>query len=175
MARWPGGITASCGAGRSWSWHCRTAEHRATVSPVNAPDTGADVGQAAGAESGHVPPDQTRLRQFVDEQAALRRVATLVAGGARPAEVFTAVADELGRLTGAEATFVSSVDFSNAGWVPSADPTGEHGELEGYTTVLGSYGRVSGEVPVGFRIKLRPGMVTTAALRTGRPARVNGE
>ena len=33
----------------------------------------------------------------------------------------------------------------------------------------------SDEVPVGFRIKLEPGMVTTAALRTGRPARINGE
>ncbi len=30
-------------------------------------------------------------------------------------------------------------------------------------------------VPVGFRRKLHPGMVTTVALRTGRPARVNGE
>jgi hypothetical protein len=38
-------------------------------------------------------------------------VATLAAGGARPAEVFTAVADELGRLIDAEATFVSSVDL----------------------------------------------------------------
>jgi len=42
-------------------------------------------------------------------------------------------------------------------------------------TVLGSYGRVSGEVPVGYRAKLDPGMVTTVALRTGRPARMNGE
>jgi len=42
-------------------------------------------------------------------------------------------------------------------------------------TVLGSYGRVSGEVPVGYRVKLDPGMVTTVALRTGRPARINGE
>jgi signal transduction histidine kinase len=30
-------------------------------------------------------------------------------------------------------------------------------------------------VPVGFRVKLTPGMVMTAALRTGGPARVNGE
>jgi hypothetical protein len=36
-------------------------------------------------------------------------VATLVAGGTRPPEVFTAVADELGHLIGAEATFVSRV------------------------------------------------------------------
>ena len=47
---------------------------------------------------------------LAEEQAALRRVATLVASGARPDEVFSAVADELGGLIGAEATFVSRVD-----------------------------------------------------------------
>ena len=76
---------------------------------MNAPDAGADAGHP-GAGSGHEPPEQTRLRQLAAEQAALRRVATLVAGGARPAEVFTAVADELGQLIGAAATFVSRVD-----------------------------------------------------------------
>jgi GAF domain-containing protein len=132
---------------------------------MNAPDTGADVGHAGGAGADPGPPDQTRLRQLVDEQAALRRVATLVAGGARPAEVFTAVADELGRLIGAEATFVSRVDHS----------PGEREEFEGYLTVVGSYGRLSDRVPVGFRLRLVPGMIQDAALRTGRPARLNGE
>jgi signal transduction histidine kinase len=124
---------------------------------VTAPDTGANVDHAA-AESGDNPPDRTRLRQLADEQAALRRVATLVAGGAHPTEVFTAVADALGHLIGAEATFVSRV----------RDPAGE-------LTVVGSYGRVSDQVPVGFRLKLLPGMVHTVALETGRPARANGE
>ncbi|MFL6163550.1 MAG: GAF domain-containing protein [Jatrophihabitantaceae bacterium] len=110
----------------------------------------------------HERPDQTRLRELADEQAALRRVATLVASGGQPAEVFTAVADELGHLIGAEATFVSRVDH------PS-------GEREGYLTVVGSYGRVSDRVPVGFQLKLLPDMVQAAALRTGRPTRVNGQ
>jgi len=44
------------------------------------------------------PADQERLRQIADEQAALRRVATLVAHGAAPEEVFTAVAGEVGQL-----------------------------------------------------------------------------
>ena len=107
------------------------------------PDTGAD------AEPGRDPPDRARLRQLVDEQAALRRVATLVASGAQPAEVFSAVADELGGLIGAEATFVSRVDLSSADWpgASAADPSGEPAGTE--PTVLGSYGRVSGEVPVG--------------------------
>jgi hypothetical protein len=132
---------------------------------MNAPNTGADVPLPAAARAGHDPPGQTRFRQLAEEQAALRRVATLVAGGAQPTEVFTAVADELGRLIGAEATFVSSVDHLLE----------EDGELEGYITVVGSYGRVSDQVPVGFRLKLLPGMVQTAALRTGLPARINGE
>ena len=144
---------------------------------MNAPDTGADVSQAAVAGAGHDPPDQTRLRQLADEQAALRRVATLVADGAGPAEVFTAVADELGRLIGAEATFVSRVDHSSGGrpGAPAAAPSRERIEPERYTTVVGSYGRVSDVVPVGFQIKLQPGMVTTAALQTGRPTRISGD
>jgi signal transduction histidine kinase len=144
---------------------------------MNAPDTGADVGDAADAAEGHDPAGQERLRQLADEQAALRRVATLVADGARPAEVFGAVADELGRLIGAEATFISSVDLSSPRrpGAAAAGPPGERGELEGPFTVVGSYGRVRDEVPVGFRIKLQPGMVTTAALRTGLPVRINGE
>ncbi|HEY2264711.1 MAG TPA: GAF domain-containing sensor histidine kinase [Streptosporangiaceae bacterium] len=132
---------------------------------MNAPDIGAEADHAFDPGAGHDPPHRTQLRELADEQAALRRVATLVAGGARPGEVFTAVADELGRLIGAEATFVSRVEQSR----------GERGELEGRITVVGSYGRVSDLVPVGFRIRLQPGMIHTTALRTGRPARSNGE
>jgi signal transduction histidine kinase len=38
------------------------------------------------------------LARLADEQAALRRVATLVAEGVRPAEIFSAVSDEVGQL-----------------------------------------------------------------------------
>ena len=132
---------------------------------MSAPETGADMGDAAGAGAGHDPSGGPLLRQLAEEQAALRRVATLVAGGARPAEVFSAVADELGRLIGAEVTFVSRFD----------ELSGERGEIEGFATVVGSYGRVSEQVPVGFRRKLEPGMAMTAALRTGGPARITGD
>jgi GAF domain-containing protein len=131
---------------------------------MNAPNTGADVGHAADAVARHDFADQARFHHLAAEQAALRRVATLVAGGGRPADVFTAVADELGHLIGAEATFVSRVDQSS----------GQHDELEEYLTVVGSYGRVSDRVPVGFRLKLLPEMLQAAALRTGRPTRING-
>jgi signal transduction histidine kinase len=132
---------------------------------VNTPGTGAGADHAADWGADRDPPGQARLHQLAENQAALRRVATLVARGARPAVVFTAVADELGRLIGAEATFVSRVDHR----------AGERGEHEGHITVVGSYGRVSELVPVGFRIKLQPGMIHTDVLRAGHPARINGE
>ena len=83
-------------------------------------------------------------------------MATLVAAGARPAEVFSAVADELGQLIGVEATFVSRVDLLGVGQpgADAADPSGARAEPDGYVTVVGSHGRISDEVPVGFRIKL---------------------
>ena len=48
--------------------------------------------------------DVTDTRMLVDEQAALRRVATLVAQGPNAGELFTAVAVEVGQLLGADAT-----------------------------------------------------------------------
>ena len=44
------------------------------------------------------PADQARLRQLAEEQAALRRVATLVAHATPPEAVFATVAEEVGRL-----------------------------------------------------------------------------
>ena len=123
------------------------------------------MGDAVDTGTHRDPPGQARLRELAEEQAALRRVATLVAGGARPAEVFGAVADELGRLIGAEASFVSRVD----------NPAGEDREQEGYVTVVGSYGSGSDQVSVGFRTKLLTETIQAIALRTGRPARANGE
>ena len=154
-------------------------------------DTGTDMEHAEGPAAVGGPADRARLRQLVLERAALRRVATLIARGAQPADVFGAVADELGPLIGAEATFLSRVDLSCAGWPGASEarqpasaarqPPSEAGqsperpEPQGHATVLGSYGRVSHQVPIGFQTKLQPGMVTTVALRTGCPARINGE
>jgi hypothetical protein len=47
------------------------------------------------------PPEQARLRQLADEQAALRRVATLAARGVPPEQVFAAVTREAGRALSA--------------------------------------------------------------------------
>jgi signal transduction histidine kinase len=144
---------------------------------MSAPGTGTDREHADRAEPDCGPADRARLRQLVLEHAALRRMATLIARGAGSADVFGAVADELGHLIGAEATFLSRVVLSGAAGpgASEADRSAERSEPEGYATILGSYGRVSDQVPVGFQTKLQPGMVTTVALRSGCPARINGE
>jgi signal transduction histidine kinase len=59
------------------------------------------------------PSDSTK--QLVDEQAALRRVATLVASSPNPERVFGAVAEEAGRLLGARSA--ATVRFSAEGGV----------------------------------------------------------
>ena len=48
-----------------------------------------------------------RAQQLADEQAALRRVATLVAQGTSAATVFDAVAAEMERLLGADGVTLS--------------------------------------------------------------------
>src|SRR4051794_2889149 len=58
------------------------------------------MGSSAESESAgpaDSPPD-TRLLRLAEEQAALRQIATLVASGAPPAEVFSAVAREVAEV-----------------------------------------------------------------------------
>ena len=50
------------------------------------------------------------LGSFAEEQAALRRVATAVARGAPPEEVFAAVTEEAGLLLRADYTVLSRYD-----------------------------------------------------------------
>ena len=72
-----------------------------------------------------------QLRRLADEQAALRRVATLVAHGAQPADVFDAVAEELGRL----------LDAASSGLVRF--------DAEDTATLVAGWGRLGEVVPVG--------------------------
>src|SRR6266849_3491314 len=48
--------------------------------------------------------------RLADEQAALRRIATLVARGVPPAELFAAVADETARLLPADSAFIGHLE-----------------------------------------------------------------
>src|SRR3954468_11129421 len=50
------------------------------------------------------------LARLITEQAALRRIATLVARGTPPAELFSAVAEEVARLVSAGSAFVAHLE-----------------------------------------------------------------
>jgi len=123
---------------------------------MNAPDYGADTGHAAGAAEGDDAPGQTRLRQLADEQAALRRVATLVARGAPADELFAAVPQEAGQLLHADQT--AMIRYGS----------------DGTSTVVASWRRTGEPVPpVGDRQRLGGENLTTIISRTRRPARID--
>jgi PAS domain S-box-containing protein len=91
---------------------------------------------------------EAELRSLLAEQAALRRVATLVAREGEHAEVVAAVAEEVGKLLSAEAAGVvryapagraTVVGTWSRGGVPPL-PTGAVVELEGSTAVGRVYG-----------------------------------
>jgi signal transduction histidine kinase len=99
---------------------------------------------------------RTELRGFAEEQAALRRVATLVAGGATPEEVFGSVTAEVGRALSADATFMSRYDGDSA------------------ATVVGAW-RTTGDVaPAVVGSRLAPGRSDLHArvFQTRRPTRI---
>jgi signal transduction histidine kinase len=101
--------------------------------------------------------DRVELTRLADEQAALRRVATLVARGAPPDEVFEAVSGEVGRLVGADAAGLGRY------------------ETDGTVTVLGYWALTGGrDIRVGTRLALERGTVGMLVFQTRRPGRVNG-
>ncbi|HUL28504.1 MAG TPA: GAF domain-containing protein, partial [Streptosporangiaceae bacterium] len=91
------------------------------------------------------------FRRIAGEQAALRRVATLVARGAGPDVVFAAVAEEVGALFGADTAAV--VRF----------------EPDGQVTVMGGYGVAHSRA--GWRGTLDPRLALASVQATGRAAR----
>jgi signal transduction histidine kinase len=107
--------------------------------------------------AGSLQTNSDELRRIVEEQMALRRVATLVARGVPPPEIFGAVAAETGRALGADCTAVARFE---------ADDT---------ATVVGSWARPGAlEIapPLGSGWFLDIGGVMEQMWRTGRPVRV---
>ena len=96
-----------------------------------------------------------QVARLADEQAALRRVATLVARGAPPTEVFDAVAEELGRL----------LDAASSGLIRFED--------ENTARLVAGWGRLGDEVPTGARLPIGGVNVITRIARSGRPARLD--
>jgi PAS domain S-box-containing protein len=96
---------------------------------------------------------EVRAIALADEQAALRRVATLVAEGVEPAELFAAVSSEIAQLLTADWAAVGRFEPDGAG----AMLVGVNRELPG--------------VSVGTRAQLGKGVVAGEIYRTWRPAR----
>jgi PAS domain S-box-containing protein len=94
------------------------------------------------------------LERLVDEQAALRRVATLVAHGVSPDEIFAAVGDEVGRVVGAESATVLKFDDDGPALV-----------------FVGVASNMSAAFPLGARWEFQDGMASAEVYRTGRSAR----
>jgi signal transduction histidine kinase len=93
--------------------------------------------------------------RITGEQSALRRVATLVAGGAAPADVFTAVTEEAGRLLGADYTAMGRYDAA------------------GLRTVIASWSSTGADYPVGAQARRGEPNVSTLVFETGRAARID--
>jgi signal transduction histidine kinase/PAS domain-containing protein len=106
-----------------------------------------------------VEASRDELRALADEQAALRRVATLVAKGAPPEDVFAAVSAEVGRLVSIDST--SMLRY----------------EGDGTATVLAQWTETGIDVvEIGTPVTLEDlggESLTELVLRTGRPARLD--
>jgi signal transduction histidine kinase len=98
---------------------------------------------------------QAGNNRIAEEQAALRRVATVVSQGAPPGEVFTAVTEEVGRLL--------QVDHAAMGrYSPS-----------GTMSAVAAWDSTSAAFPVLASAKLGGRDLHTMVFRTGRPARLD--
>jgi signal transduction histidine kinase len=99
---------------------------------------------------------RAEVTRLADQQAALRRVATLVATEAEPAEIFAKVASE------------TAIGFGRVECVLMRD------ELDGTARVVGVDGAgVSSGFPLGARIPLEGAGVTERVVREGRPRRID--
>ncbi|MFF5235248.1 DUF4118 domain-containing protein [Dactylosporangium sp. NPDC000521] len=99
---------------------------------------------------------QEESARLVEEQAAMRRVAVLVAQGAAPAEVFDAVTAELRRICGPQNTGLVRFEPSGMG-----------------TLVSGRNEPGIAQMPAGTVLSLEGDCVSGIVKRTGHPARVS--
>jgi signal transduction histidine kinase len=121
------------------------------------PDTGVgEIGaleRAFNAMAESLQRKTDELARLNDEQAALRRIATLVGRGGPSSELFSAVTMEVGVLLGAEITRL--IRF----------------EADGGGTVAAAWSRTGDELPIGSRISLN-GVVAAPVRESGEPARM---
>src|SRR5271168_2746586 len=116
-------------------------------------NTLAHVARTRAVEAEH---SRDELRVVADLQASLRRVATLVARGVAPSEVFSAVAEELARCLGMHHSCVFRYEHDGTGVLLAA------GEDPGWM-----------KVPVGTRVSFEGDNIPAIVYRTGRTTRMD--
>src|SRR3954447_4282954 len=98
---------------------------------------------------------RAEVRLLAEEQAALRRVATLVAHGDSPKDVFDAVATEAAAVLDVDRLVLLRY------------------EPDGHVTALAHRTQDGNAIAVGTRVPVEGENVPAAVLRTGRPARID--
>ena len=139
--------------GRVWG---ALALHSKQSAPL-APDTESRMAQFTDLVGTAIANREARaeVARLADEQAALRRVATLVARDAPREEVFTGIASEIGQLFGLEETRMMRYDEDGTG------------------VVVASSGPTEDFFPVGTRVSVEADTAASRVLRTGGPVRVD--
>jgi signal transduction histidine kinase len=99
--------------------------------------------------------DREALRQLADEQAALRRVATLVARGVPPDQMFSAVTREVSLVSGADLARM------------------ERYEADGTVTGVAAWSKHDEQLAVGTRFTLEGASIAALVLQTRGPVRVD--
>ncbi|MGH3099457.1 MAG: sensor histidine kinase, partial [Thermoleophilia bacterium] len=97
---------------------------------------------------------RAQVQRLADEQAALRRVATLVARESPATEVLAAVAEDVSRLLGGLITYINRYEADET--VTAMAAWGDHAVIAG----------------VGTRMSLEGDSISARVFRTGRPARI---
>jgi PAS domain S-box-containing protein len=148
-------VICADGSVRWLEWNTRTVPEWAVVYGVarDTTERRRAEGELRDAQR-QLEASRDQLTVLAEEQAALRRVATLVAHEAAPGEVFAAVGREVGEVLGVEATHLGRYD------------------PDGTVVSVAQWGRYPG-VPIGARFPLEGDSVSARVLRTGRPARMD--
>jgi signal transduction histidine kinase len=100
---------------------------------------------------------QLELSRLAEEQAALRHVATLVAGQATAEEIFAAVAEQVARLLRADRATVGRY------------------EPDGTMTVTAYWSNEERTQPTGTRVRLDGDSVSARVQQSGRPSRIDSD
>jgi GAF domain-containing protein len=152
------GVNSSVGCpiiveGRLWGALAVHSKQRAPLPP----DTESRLAQFSDLVATAIANAEARadVARMAQEQVALHRVATLVAREASRAEVFTAIAQEIGRLLGTEECRMLRYEDDHTAVVLAR--SGQFGDL----------------MPVGARLSLQDESATARVFRTGRPARID--